>query len=304
MQNRAAKNPAASTLAFQHHRLNWQTNLLGLAASRKVDRPVRAGTKGICGRPVGYNDVIEQTGRGCHHGHESLHAGLAPGLLADVAQDDAPVFVPALGREMALRELAAEALDTQMESSVPLAYHVAAVAQRALKVAKRRDAAVAVPDPERLAGFLPEHRAPFEDLPEPELRRCLAAALTSPLLTSWVRAVHEAATEKDATADRILDWENNPDRAQDRERLVRDRDRAAERPKKLWAIQERVATVHKNERPSRRPGRTPSPAFEAARPSTPRGDRVDAAKRSRRQREDRAVTRLARGRRARAPGID
>jgi len=181
LQERAALSPMVSTIAFQQFRQNVQTNLVGLAARRPSDLPVRQRDKGVQGRNASWHDVMEATVRGAWHTHASRHGGLTPVAFANVADETQKIFVETLGRDSTLKELAEACVDTQIQATLPLVYHVVAIAQRVLKVAKRRDGAAAIPDMTRRVPFTPEERARHDHRPASQLRTALAHALLAAL---------------------------------------------------------------------------------------------------------------------------
>ena len=136
-------------MAFNEHRRNCQDSLNYLKHSRRVDGPPEEAGRGVRGRLVSYSDVVEDTERGVQHSHGCTRGGATPGALADIASDDVEIFLPVLGRDGTLKEFAEKALDTQTSCELPLQYHLMAVFQVKLKVAKRRDGIATIPDPRR-----------------------------------------------------------------------------------------------------------------------------------------------------------
>lgn len=92
-----------------------------------------AGTYGV---PVCYRYVKECNKRGAAHIHGQYHGGLTPALISDLAEDPE------------LRELALEALDTQITAEMPLESHLVDIARQTLRIGVRRDAAANIPRPD------------------------------------------------------------------------------------------------------------------------------------------------------------
>ena len=163
----AAKNPIATSLAFNHLIENVRANLFGLSPDRKknheLDDPQRV--KGVLGMNTGSRDVKECNKRASLHVHGQTHGGVRGTArrcrvvcacprhraltLACVGVQATPALKSDIAHEPRLRDAVMRALDSQLRGEIPLVYHVAYLAQKALFVPARRDAAWEAPRVER-----------------------------------------------------------------------------------------------------------------------------------------------------------
>ena len=218
LQDRACENFFASAVAFNEHRRNCQDSLNYLKHSRRVDGPPEEAGRGVRGRIVSYSDVVEDTERGVQHSHGCTRGGATPGALADIASDDVEIFLPVLGRDGTLKEFAEKALDTQTSCELPLQYHLMAVFQDKLKVAKRRDGIATIPDPRRRVPVDDAALDKFKDCTADDLQIFLGRAMRPAL--DAVREGYEArraANEARLCALGEEDWEQRDARESERE---------------------------------------------------------------------------------------
>ena len=134
LQKRVSGNGIAAAVSFHHHMSVIRKHIIGVDADRKTDVPLRHRLKGIHGRPLGLDDVLETNNRNALHSHAQITGGLAPQLVADAAE-----FVE-------LRPILVEAVESQFEAELPLEYHAAFLAQKELRLPSRRDAAAITPN--------------------------------------------------------------------------------------------------------------------------------------------------------------
>ena len=135
LQLLAASNPVACALIFNRTIENVRATLLRVNKKRKCDVPMPERRKGIFGLAVRNKDVKETNNRGAFHSHGLHHGGCTPALLAEIADDNV------------LCTHALKGLDSQLCAELPLEFHRIAIANKLLKVAKRRDAAFSFPTP-------------------------------------------------------------------------------------------------------------------------------------------------------------
>jgi hypothetical protein len=142
LQARAADNPIATAMSFEHTQKNVTSQLVGLDPTRKKTAHVADRPKGIFGRPICTNMVKENSKRGAQHCHAMTHGGITPALLGLIAGHPC------------LEAAALAALDTVVRAELPLHVHAIMIALQHLRIGKRRDAALTLEMPSTDAQWL------------------------------------------------------------------------------------------------------------------------------------------------------
>ena len=136
LQRLAGQNPVAEAITFDLLFSNVRENLLRNAPTRLANKSVASDRlKGVLGLNVTNHDVKETNKRGYFHNHGHAIGGATPSLVAHIAAD------------ARLRKQVLDALDTQVQATLPLEYHAVTLLQKALKIGARRDASFTIPMP-------------------------------------------------------------------------------------------------------------------------------------------------------------